>query len=36
LNASRNMGLSATPSALALNDAGTCFNGFFHHHGTSP
>jgi hypothetical protein len=36
LNASRNMGLLATVSALALKLAGSCFRGFFHHHGTSP
>ena len=27
LNVSRNMGLLATPSARALNAAGSCFNG---------
>jgi hypothetical protein len=36
LNASRNMGFSATLSARALKFAGNCFRGFFHHHGTSP
>jgi hypothetical protein len=36
LNASLNMGLSATLSTRALNDAGNCFSGFFHHQGTSP
>src|SRR5258707_7750069 len=36
LNASRNMGLSATLSARVLKLAGNCFRGFFHHHGTSP
>jgi hypothetical protein len=30
LNASRNMGVLATVSNLALKVAGTCFRGFFH------
>src|SRR5712671_3980961 len=36
LNASRNIGLSATLSARALKLAGICFSGFFHHHGMRP
>jgi hypothetical protein len=36
LNASRNIGLSATLSARALKLAGNSFKGFFYHHGTSP
>ena len=36
LNASRNVGFSATVSARALKVAGTSFSGFFHHTGTRP
>ncbi len=36
LNASRNIGLSATLSARPLKVAGNCFTGFFHQCGMSP
>src|SRR6516164_161156 len=36
LNASRNMGLSTTLSALALKVADNCFSALFHQLGTSP
>ena len=36
LNASRNIGFSATVSARALKLAGASFAFFFHHDGTSP
>src|SRR6266850_4179927 len=35
-NASRNIGLSATVSALALKLAGSCFRGFFHQWNEPP
>jgi hypothetical protein len=36
LKASRNIGLSATVSDLALKVAGSCFSGLFHHLGIRP
>jgi len=36
LNAVRNIGLSATDSARALNVAGTSLSDFFHQAGTKP
>jgi hypothetical protein len=36
LNASRNIGFSATDSARALNVAGISFAVFFHHPGMRP